>query len=82
LPERIKAYRKIRGLSRKKLARILGVDEGTLWRWETGQCRPQGGYARRVRELLAGSGRYVIVAPEVEAIRYLDIKQRWWSIAF
>lgn len=36
LPEPLKAYRKFRGLSRKKLARILGVDEGTLWRWENG----------------------------------------------
>lgn len=53
-PERLKAYRKIRCLSRKKLARILGVDEGTLWRWETGQRQP---YARRVRLLLAGSPR-------------------------
>ncbi len=55
LPERLKAYRKIRGLSRKKLARILGVDEGTLCRWETEQRQPQGEYARRVRSLLSGS---------------------------
>jgi DNA-binding XRE family transcriptional regulator len=55
LAERLKAYRRIRGLSRKRLARTLGVDEATLWRWETGQRRPQGKYARRVRALLAGS---------------------------
>jgi DNA-binding transcriptional regulator YiaG len=55
LPEQLMGYRKIRGLSRKKLARILGVDEGTLWRWETGRRRPQGEYARRVRALLARS---------------------------
>jgi transcriptional regulator with XRE-family HTH domain len=55
LPEQLIGYRKIRGLSRKKLARILGVDEGTLLRWETGQRRPQGEYARRVRALLVGS---------------------------
>jgi transcriptional regulator with XRE-family HTH domain len=55
LPDRLKAYRRIRGLSRKSLARMLGVDEGTLWRWETGRRRPQGEHARRVRELLAGS---------------------------
>jgi transcriptional regulator with XRE-family HTH domain len=55
VPERLIGYRKIRGLSRKKLARILGVDEGTLRRWETGQRRPHGEYARRVRALLAGS---------------------------
>jgi transcriptional regulator with XRE-family HTH domain len=55
LPERLEAYRRIRGLSRKKLARILGVDEATLWRWETGQRTPQGEYAQRVRALQAGS---------------------------
>ncbi len=54
LPERLKAYRKIRGLSRKKLAHILDVDEGIVLRWETGQRRPPGEYARRVRALLAG----------------------------
>ncbi len=55
LPKKLIGYRKIHGLSRKKLARILGVDEGTLWRWETGQRTPQGDYARRVRALFAGS---------------------------
>jgi transcriptional regulator with XRE-family HTH domain len=58
LPERLKAHRKIRGLSRKRLARILGVDEGTLWRWERGERRPQGENARRVRALLAGSPEF------------------------
>ena len=48
VPEQLIGYRKIHGLSRKRLARILGVDEGTLWRWETGQRRPQGEYARQV----------------------------------
>jgi hypothetical protein len=32
LPDRLRAYRKTRGLPRKQLAWILGVDEGTLWR--------------------------------------------------
>jgi transcriptional regulator with XRE-family HTH domain len=30
LPERLRAYRKIHGLSRTRLARVLGVDESTL----------------------------------------------------
>ncbi len=58
LPERLIGYRKTRGLSRKKLARILGVDEGTLWLWENGQRQPHGEYARRVRVLLAGSPQF------------------------
>jgi DNA-binding transcriptional regulator YiaG len=37
LPDQLEAYRKARGLSRKRLAHIPGVDEGTLWRWETGR---------------------------------------------
>jgi transcriptional regulator with XRE-family HTH domain len=55
LPDRLKAYRRIRGLSRKRLARILGVDEATVSRWETGKRQPRDEHARRVRELLAGS---------------------------
>jgi transcriptional regulator with XRE-family HTH domain len=55
VPERLIGYRKIHGLSRKKLAHILDVDEGTVWRWETGQRQPQGEYARRVQALLAAS---------------------------
>jgi transcriptional regulator with XRE-family HTH domain len=55
LPERLRSYRRIHGISRKKLAGMLKVDEGTVWRWETGQRWPQGEYARRVRALLAGS---------------------------
>jgi transcriptional regulator with XRE-family HTH domain len=55
LPERLIGYRKTRGLSRKKLARMLGVDECTLWRWERGDRRPQGDHARRVRVLLPDS---------------------------
>ena len=58
LPERLKAYRRIRGLSRKRLAQILDVDEGTLWRWETGQRKPRGEHARRVRALFAGSPEF------------------------
>lgn len=45
LPERLRAYRRIHGISRKKLAGMLGVDESTLWRWEIGQRWPHGEYA-------------------------------------
>jgi transcriptional regulator with XRE-family HTH domain len=37
--ERIKLYRKIRGISQKKLAREIGVDPCTLARWERNKCR-------------------------------------------
>ena len=39
--ERVLAYRRQYGLSRKLLARQLGADEATLWRWETGRRFPR-----------------------------------------
>ena len=39
--EKLLAYRRTLGISRKKLAGQFGVDEGTLWRWETDQRKPE-----------------------------------------
>lgn len=44
--ERLRAARRARGLSRKKLAKLIGIDESTLWKWE--QRGKQGRPARRV----------------------------------
>jgi DNA-binding XRE family transcriptional regulator len=41
LGERLMAYRRRQGLSRKALAAALAVDEGTLWRWETDRRKPE-----------------------------------------
>ena len=41
LGEKLFAYRRANGVSRKELARRLGVDEGTLWRWEVDQRKPE-----------------------------------------
>ena len=41
LGERLTAYRRHQGLSRKTLAAVLAVDEGTLWRWEIDQRKPE-----------------------------------------
>ncbi|MGH2760451.1 MAG: helix-turn-helix domain-containing protein [Actinomycetota bacterium] len=35
------------GLSLSELARAVGVDRGTIWRWETGRRRPRGRAAER-----------------------------------
>ena len=35
------AYRRRHGLSRKALAAVLLVDEGTLWCWEVDQRKPE-----------------------------------------
>ena len=40
LGDRIRHYRRIHGLSQKKLAKQLGVDETTVAGWEKGEHRP------------------------------------------
>lgn len=40
------------GLSQEAFARLLGVDPGTLRRWESGSRRPQGEYVMRVNAAL------------------------------
>ena len=42
LGERLRVAREAQGLSRKQLARLVRVDEGTLWRWEQGMRAPKG----------------------------------------
>jgi DNA-binding transcriptional regulator YiaG len=50
LSDQIRSYRRRLGFSRKVLAEQLGMDEGTLARWETGIGRPGG---QRLARLLA-----------------------------
>jgi DNA-binding transcriptional regulator YiaG len=40
------------GVSVALLARAVGVQEATVWRWETGRSRPQEGAALRWLEAL------------------------------
>lgn len=42
LGERLRVAREAQGFSRKQLARLVLVDEGTLWRWEQGMRTPKG----------------------------------------
>ena len=42
LSDRLIAFRRLHGLSRKELAGQLGVDEGTLATWENGERGPAG----------------------------------------
>ena len=46
LGEQIAQSRKLRGLSQRAFAKQLGVDQGTLVRWERGKRRPAGHYLR------------------------------------
>lgn len=50
--ERLLAYRRERGLSQSALARLLGVDSGTLSRWERGFRLPTGKYVRLAEAFL------------------------------
>ena len=40
LGDRIREYRRVHGLSQKKLAEQLGIDQTTLAGWEKGEHRP------------------------------------------
>jgi len=50
LADKIKDYRRVRGLSQKKLAGFLGVDQTTLAGWERGRHRPM----KRLLNKIAG----------------------------
>ncbi|HUF35564.1 MAG TPA: helix-turn-helix transcriptional regulator [Gemmatimonadales bacterium] len=52
LAEQLVTCRTARSLSREAAAHILGVDPGTLWRWESGRRRPDGAFLARIRGLL------------------------------
>jgi DNA-binding XRE family transcriptional regulator len=41
LSEKLLAYRRRHGLSRRALALQVGLDEATLWRWENDQRKPE-----------------------------------------
>ena len=52
LSDRLIAFRRLRGLSIKELARQLGIDEGTLAKWENGEREPAGNRMEIVDEFL------------------------------
>lgn len=43
-------FRRSRGMSQERLAAALGVDAGTLGRWERGVSRPEGSVLGRVQK--------------------------------
>ena len=53
LSERIASGRRRLGLPQKELARRLGVDEGTLAKWENGVRQPTGWRVQVVEDFLA-----------------------------
>jgi len=48
--------RRANGLSRGRLAKYLRVDQSTVFRWESGRCRPGALLLARVKAVLLSSG--------------------------
>jgi DNA-binding XRE family transcriptional regulator len=57
LGEELIAKRRTLGLPRKTAARLIGVDEGTLWRWETEEWQPSRGSRKIIDRFLGPSSR-------------------------
>lgn len=53
LRKQIVAYRRRQGLSRKHMAIMLGVDEGTMSRWERGSSAPRRWRLKALRKVLS-----------------------------
>jgi DNA-binding XRE family transcriptional regulator len=53
LCDRLVSCRTLLGLSQKVFAGQLGVDQGTLARWERGEREPKGTFAVRVSRFLS-----------------------------
>ena len=50
--EKIKSYRQEHGLSQRKLAELLRVDQTTIRDWENGKHKPLGKMKKRISEIL------------------------------
>lgn len=47
----LKRHRQVRGMSQRELAGRMGVDQGTLGRWERGIRVPKGRFASKIESL-------------------------------
>ena len=51
-PEKLKAYRMLKGLTGRQLARALGVDPTTVMKWEGGRSKPMPKTRERVEGVI------------------------------
>lgn len=51
---KLKEYRKSLGMSRAEMARQLGVDIVTAWRWEAGYSLPIGALRKTIEQWSGG----------------------------
>jgi transcriptional regulator with XRE-family HTH domain len=52
LGDRIREYRRVRGLSQKNLAEQIGIDPSTLAGWERAEHHPINAYVEKVKSIL------------------------------
>jgi DNA-binding transcriptional regulator YiaG len=52
LPVKLKAYRRIQGLSQTRLAGMIGVDPSTVWHWERGDSQPNAEHRQAIDALI------------------------------
>ena len=51
--DRIREYRRVHGLSQKKLAKLLGIDQSTVGGWERAEHRPIRGNLEKMLRFLS-----------------------------
>jgi transcriptional regulator with XRE-family HTH domain len=55
LGERIREYRRVHGLTQKKFATLLGIDQTTLAGWERQEHQPNNRLLERLIQIISGS---------------------------
>ncbi len=61
LPDKLKAYRRVHGLSQVRLARLIGVDPSTVWHWEQGHSQPTDERAEEITALIDAQRTAVVL---------------------
>jgi transcriptional regulator with XRE-family HTH domain len=64
--QRLRAARRARGLSIKEVARAVGVDPGTVARWESGKSQPAIRQDIRLKEVLRAQAGSETLSPNTE----------------
>lgn len=81
-PERLKQFRKEKGMTQIELAQLLGVSSGTVAMWETGKRKPQFETLNKLCDLFDRNLSYLVgssdtPAPEGRAEDNIDQLEAW-----